>query len=292
MDTLVKAITHDKRLLAGGLVHTRLAERAREIHDTFPTVSAAFGRIMGASLLLSAMLKEGQRVMVQVVGEGPLKEVVAEADWQGRVRGYVSRPHLYLGLKGDKLDVGRAFGNGFMHVIKDLGLRDRYQGSVPLKTGEIATDLAYYLQTSEQIPAAVALGVYVGTDNKVKAAGGFMIHALPDATDEIITHLEQRLSGIRQVSDMVLDGFGPQEITAEALGMPFDIIETREVSYFCPCSKKRVLDALAALGDEDLRDMEEKGEVVSVQCRFCQSEYEAGPDDIRTLREERKAFKR
>lgn len=287
MDVLVKGMSADQGLLVMGLVDTDLVERARMLHDTYPTASAAFGRIISGALLLSSLLKEGQKLMVQVVGEGPLKEVVAEADWKGRVRGYVYKPHVHLGLKEGKLDVGRAFGNGYLNVIKDLGLRDRYQGSVPLQTGEIATDLAYYLRTSEQIPAAVSLGVHVDTDNAVKASGGFMIHALPDATDEVLEYLEERLKGVRPVSSMILEGAGPKEILDEALGLPYDIIETKEVMYFCPCSKGRVLDALAALGRQDIEEMVRKGETVEIQCQFCKTEYAATKDELLSLLEER-----
>ncbi|MHC4278151.1 MAG: Hsp33 family molecular chaperone HslO, partial [Planctomycetota bacterium] len=175
MDFLLKGTAEEERLLVVGLVDTETVEKARAIHDTRPTASAALGRVISAAVLLSSTLKEDQRVIVQVIGDGPLRGVVAQADWLCRVRGYVKRPHIHLGLKDGKLDVGRGIGKGFLNVIKDLGLKEPYGGTVSLQTGEIATDLAYYLTVSEQIPAAVSLGVYVETDNSVKASGGFMI---------------------------------------------------------------------------------------------------------------------
>jgi molecular chaperone Hsp33 len=175
MDLLLKGMVKNEPLLVVGLVNTETVEKARIIHDTYPTATAALGRVISGSLLLSSILKEGQKVIFQVIGDGPLRGIVAEADWLCRVRGYVKRPHIHLGLKDGKLDVGRGIGKGFLNVIKDLGLREYYRGTVPLQTGEIATDLAYYFNSSEQIPAAVSLGVYVDTDNSVKASGGFMI---------------------------------------------------------------------------------------------------------------------
>jgi molecular chaperone Hsp33 len=273
MDALMKGITRGEPLLVVGLVDTAAVEKAKSVHDTYPTASAALGRVMSGALLLSALLKDGQKVMLQVAGDGPLHGVVAEADWGGRARGYVKRPHVHLGLKDGKLDVGRAIGTGYLNVIKDLGLREYYRGIVPLQTGEIATDLAYYLNASEQLPAAVSLGVYVDSDNSVKACGGFLVHPLPGASGDAIGHLESRLKGIRPVSAMILDGMGPGEIMEEAAGLPIDIREQKEVSFHCPCSKDRVLDAIAALGRTEIDELIKKGEPAKVECHFCRAEY-------------------
>ncbi len=280
MDLLLKGMTKGEPLLVIGLVDTETVEKARIIHDTYPTVSAAFGRMISGAILLSSLLKEGQKVILQVIGDGPLKEVVAEADWLCRVRGYVKEPHIHLGLKDGKLDVGRAIGNGILNVIKDLGLREYYHGSVLLQTGEIATDLAYYFKVSEQIPAAVSLGVYVDTDNSVKASGGFMIHALPGVSEETIEYLEERLKGLRTVSSMILNGLGPKEIIEEAVGLPLDIIDRKEVFYYCPCNKDRVMDTIVALGKKDIEDLVEKGETVNVMCRFCKTGYAVSQEDL------------
>jgi molecular chaperone Hsp33 len=283
MDVLVKAMALDEPVLVVALNDTETVEKARLLHDTFPTATAALGRTMSAALLLSSLLKQEQKVIVQVAGDGPLGGVVAEADAACRVRCYVKQPHVHLGLKDGKLDVGRAVGKGFFNVIKDLGLRDYYQGSVPLQTGEIATDLAYYLNNSEQIPAAVSLGVYVETDNAARASGGFMIHALPGAGDEIIAYLEERLKNVRQVSTMIREGLGPQQIVDEALGLPFKILEEKEVCYYCHCSRDRVLDALASIGTKDMEELIHKGETVPVQCEFCKAEYAVTRDELEAL---------
>jgi molecular chaperone Hsp33 len=282
MGRLVKAIARDEPLLLVGLISTDAVERAREIHDTYPTASAALGRVISGALLLSALIKEGQRVILQVLGDGPLGEVLAEADWLKRTRGYIRRPHIHLGLREGKLDVGRAIGKGVLTVTKDLGLRDYYQGSVPL---QIATDLAYYLKTSEQVPAAVSLGVYVEADNTVGAAGGFLVHALPEMREELTGYLEYKLLSARPVSEMVLDAAGPEDILSEAVGLPFDVMESSDVQYRCPCTKERVLDAIAALGEAEVRDMLSKGESVSVQCEFCKHDYSVGGGELESLLE-------
>jgi molecular chaperone Hsp33 len=273
MDVLMKGITRGEPLLVVGLVDTAAVEKAKSVHDTYPTASAALGRVLSGALLLSALLKDGQKVMLQVAGDGPLHGVLAEADWAGRVRGYVKRPHVHLGVKDGKLDVGRAIGAGYLNVIKDLGIREYYRGTVPLQTGEIATDLAYYLNASEQLPAAVSLGVYVDADNSVKASGGFLVHPLPGASEDAIGRLEDRLRRTRPVSAMILAGMGPREIMEEAAGLPIDIRERKEVSFHCPCSKDRVLDAIAALGRAEIDELIKKGEPAKVECHFCRTEY-------------------
>lgn len=283
MDILLKGMAKEEPLLVVGLVDTETVEKARSIHDTYPTASAAFGRVISGAILLSSILKEGQRVILQVVGDGPLRGIVAEADWLCRVRGYVKRPHIHLGLKDGKLDVGRAIGTGFLNVAKDLGLREYYHGNVPLQTGEIATDLAYYFRVSEQIPAAVSLGVYVDIDNSVKASGGFMVHALPGVSDETIEYLEERLKGLLPVSSMVLNGLGPKEIMEEAIGLPVEILERKDVFYYCPCNKDRVLDAIVALGEKDMEDLAHKGENVNVQCQFCKTEYAISQEELLSI---------
>jgi molecular chaperone Hsp33 len=287
MDLLLKGIAKEEPLLVVGLVNTGTVEQARSIHGTYPTATAALGRALSGAILLSSLLKqEGQRVILQVIGDGPLKQIVAEADWLSRVRGYVKRPHIHLGLKNGKLDIGRAVGKGFLYVTKDLGIREPYLGSVPLQTGEIAQDLAYYFVVSEQTPAAVSLGVYVDVDNTVKASGGFMVHALPGVSDETIEYLEKRLKGIRPVSEMILGGLGPGEIIEEAVGRPIEILEKREVIYHCPCNKDRVMDAIVALGKKDLKNLAGKGETVYIQCRFCMTKYTVSQDELLSLLKE------
>ncbi len=283
MDFLLKGIAEEGKLLVVGLVDTETVERARFIHDTRPTASAALGRVISAAVLLSSVLKEGQRVVVQVEGEGPLKGVVADADWLCRVRGYIKRPYIHLGLKRGKLDVGRGIGRGYLNVIKDLGLKAPYRGTVSLQTGEIATDLAYYLTVSEQIPAAVSLGVYVDTDNSVKASGGFMINALPGVKEESIERMEKRIKTLPPVSSMILDGLGPEEIMEEAMGTPVKILEKKEVRYYCPCTRDRALDAIAALGRKDIEDFLKKGKAVEVWCHFCKTEYAVASGELLSI---------
>lgn len=286
MDTIIKGIVKEEAILVVGLIDTETVEKARLIHDTYPTATAALGRVITGALLLSSSLKVNQRLTLQISGSGPLKEIVTEVDWLQRVRGYVRRPHIYLGLKDGKLDVGRAIGKGFLNVIKDLGLTQSYRGTVPLQTGEIATDLAYYLTKSEQIPSAVSIGVYVDTDNAVKASGGFMVQVLPGAQETTIAFIENRLRGLPPVSAMILNEMSLEEMLGDAIHLPIYFFDKKEIHYHCPCTKERVIDAIAALGAKEIGDMINKGEKLDIQCEFCKKDYVISQDELRSMFEE------
>ncbi|MCS7203054.1 MAG: Hsp33 family molecular chaperone HslO [Thermodesulfovibrio sp.] len=283
MDQIVKGLIKDENIIVAAAVCTETVEYARKIHDTWPTSTAALGRVITGAVLLASNLKDGQKVMIQVKGNGPLQEVVAECDWLYRVRGYVKKPHIYMGLKGEKIDVGRAIGKGFLNVIRDLGLREYYQSSVSLQTGEIATDLAYYLNISEQIPSAVSLGVFIETDNSVKAAGGFIIQTLPETKPEIIDFLERKLSEVQPASTMILSGMDPLEMLKEAVGLPIEVLQTSKIIYYCPCSKERALGAIITLGRDEIQEMISKGQTVDIECYFCKKKYQITVEELKNL---------
>lgn len=286
MDLLVKGMAEGEPILVVGLRSTDMAERAKTIHGTLPTASAALGRALSGAALLSSFLKEGQRVMIQIAGNGPLRGIVAESDWQGRVRGYVRRPFVHLGTRDGKLDVGRAVGSGTLTVLKDLGLREYYRGTVPLSTGEIASDIAYYLSASEQIPAAVSLGVYVEPDNSVTASGGFLVHPLPGCSPDRIEELEERMRKVRPVTEMIREGMSPGRMMEEAIGRRVHVREEKEVAYFCPCTRDRVQDALVALGPDELNTMAREGKDATVRCEFCLTTYVVSREELVFLAEE------
>lgn len=286
MDLLVKGMANGEPLLVVGVRSTRTVERAKTIHGTLPTASAALGRALSGAALLSTFLKDGQRVMIQIAGDGPLRGIVAESDRLGRVRGYVRRPRVHLGVRDGKLDVGRAVGRGTLTVLKDLGIREYYRGTVPLSTGEIASDIAYYLSASEQIPAAVSLGVYVEPDNSVTASGGFLVHALPGCDPERIGELEDRLRTVPPVTEMIREGLSPRGMMEEAVGRPVDVREEREVTYCCNCTRGRVLDALVTLGPGDLTSMMHGERNATVRCEFCHATYVVSGTEIAFLAEE------
>ncbi len=276
-DKLVRGILGDGRARLFVLRTTDLVNEAQRRHDTYPVATAALGRTLTATLVLGAMLKGEESVTVQVRGDGILQGVVTTADSKGHVRGYVGNPHVHLPLNsGGKLAVGEAVGQGMLFVIRDLGLRENYQGSVPLQTGEIAEDFAFYFAVSEQTPSVVSLGVLVNPDHSVQSAGGLVIQLLPGAEndEEFITALEKSVAQIPAISSVFADDMTPERLAEEYLGhLGLKFIAEGPVSYQCDCSKERFMQGLIALGEEELEGLIAHGETVETECRFCAEKY-------------------
>ncbi|HFC98273.1 MAG TPA: Hsp33 family molecular chaperone HslO [Thermosulfurimonas dismutans] len=260
-----------------------VVEEVRRLQGLSPTATAALGRALAGAALLAADLKTG-RVMLQINGGGPLGEILAEGDAEGNLRGTVQHPEVHLEPREGKLAVGAAVGkNGFLSVARDLGLKEPYQGSVSLVSGEIAQDLAYYLTISEQIPSAVALGVLVDVDGSVKEAGGFLVQRMPQADEEDIASAEKALSTLAPVTELLSQGLSPEEILERIFPGRIEILERREVRYRCRCSRERVEAALAALGREELLELIAHGKPARVTCHFCGRGYEIPVEDLRRI---------
>ncbi len=264
-----------------------LVEEARNRHRTSPTATAALGRALTAAALLGADLKTG-RVMIQINGGGPLGEIIAEADAEGNVRGLVQRPHIHLTPQKGKLLVGQAVGrNGFISVIRDLGLKEPYQGSTQLISGEIAEDLSYYLTVSEQIPSAVALGVFVEQDNTVAAAGGFLIQTMPQASEEEISATEKALLDLPPVTTLLREGLSPEEILKRIFGSEqVEILEIRPLQYRCRCSRERAERALIAMGPKEIDELIKRGQPAEISCDFCGEKYLFDLEELRRIRQQ------
>lgn len=282
-DYLVRVLPKKYRFRAFGVVLGGILEEIRRIQDLSPLASAALGRALAGVALLSADLKFG-KIFMQIQGNGPLREILVEADWQGHLRGLVQNPQVYLPPVNKKLPVGEAVGNkGFLNVIKDLGLKERYQGSIELISGEIAEDLAYYLTVSEQVPSACALGVLVDTDGSILQAGGYLIQKMPEASEEEISLLEERLKKIKPLTTLLQEGKSIEEVLEEILD-EIEILERRKLSFKCSCSIEKVEGALLALGEKELRTiLEEERKPQSIYCQFCKKKYEIPLERIEEL---------
>ena len=274
-DHFIRAIAAGGTVLGFAAVTTQTVEEARRRHQTAPTATAALGRTLAATVMLGAGLKDGQRLTVRVLGDGPLGGIISEGNGRGEVRGYVQNPDVDLPLTPRrKLDVGGAVGPGTLHVTKDVGLRYPYHGSVPLVSGEIGEDVAHYLVVSEQVPSVVALGVLVAPDCHVEAAGGFIVQVLPGASPEIPRYLEERVVHLPAVTQLVRRGRGASEMLHMALGdLDPHVLEEVPVAFRCGCSRERVEGVLVALGREEVeRLIREEGQA-EVICRFCGDRY-------------------
>lgn len=285
-DVLVRSIAADGAVVGFAATTTSVTEEARERHGTLPTATAALGRTLTAAAMLGAGLKGRQTVMIRVLGDGPLGPVIAESTAGGDLRGYVTYPLTDLPpTAARKLDVGGAVGRrGTFHVTRDLGLRDTYQGSVPLVSGEIGEDLAAYLVNSDQVPSVVAVGVLVAPGGAVKAAGGFMLQVLPGASPSIPDYLERRARALPPVTQMISSGASPDELLATAMGdLSPSGVERRPVRFACRCDAGRVTRVLIALGREESDRLLRQEGRVEVQCRFCGSRYVFGADEIEVV---------
>lgn len=275
-DHLLHAVAAQGTLMAVAASTRGVVEEARRRHDTWPTATAALGRALTGVLLLGALLKEErQRVMLELAGDGPLGLVVAEATATGEVRGYVQNPHTDLPRTPQgKLAVGEAVGKGTLWVVRDLGLREPYRSSVPLVSGEIAKDLAYYLARSEQTPSLVALGVSLESDGSVHNAGGLLLQALPGARDEELAGIEERARGMAAVTTQLDQGHGPEEMLHTLLGpLEFQVIAERPVYFRCGCSRERLAGALQSLGEQALKEIITEDGQAELVCRFCGEKY-------------------
>ena len=287
MDKLVRAITAGGAVKAVAVTTRSLTEQARNIQKTLPVATAALGRTLAAASMMGNALKEdAASLTLQIKGGGPLGTVLAVSDSQGCVRGYVQNPHVDLPLREDgKLDVGRAVGcDGTLTVIKDLGMKEPYIGSVGLLGGEIAEDLAAYFVESEQIPTACALGVLVGLDQSVTAAGGYIIQLLPGAGEDIITRIEAGVHGMGSVSSALAGGLDGEGLLRTVLkDFELEILEKHPVEYRCTCSRERVSRALISMGKPELSRMIREQGQAELTCQFCDRVYRFSKTELEQL---------
>jgi molecular chaperone Hsp33 len=274
-DYLVRIITEDKNILAMACITTTLVNDARVRHGTYPTATAALGRALTGGELMGALLDTDQRVAIKFEGNGPLKKIIVEAQSNGTVRGYVSVPEVELPPKNGKLDVSGALGRtGYLTVTKDLRLKEPYMGVVQLYSGEIASDLAFYLAESEQIPSAVGLGVFVESDWNVSAAGGFLIQSLPPSDEALVDSLVESINAMHPVTKQLREGKTPEDLLKGIFkDISFTILEKRPLSFACTCSRERIEQALITLGHTEIEKIIEEEDIVDITCQFCRHQY-------------------
>ncbi|MCM1571490.1 Hsp33 family molecular chaperone HslO [Latilactobacillus sakei subsp. carnosus] len=286
-DYLVKQVSEDGQLRAYAVNATQVITEAQEKHDTWPTSSAAFGRTIVGTLLLSAAgLKGDTKMTVKVEGDGPVGKIVVDGNAQGTVKGYVTNPHVNLpSNEKNKIDVKAGVGTtGTLSVTKDLGLKEPFTGQVPLVSGELGEDFTYYLAKSEQTPSAVGVSVFVNEDSTIGVAGGFMIQILPGADDRLINILEARLQEMPLVSELLQQGMTPEEIITEIVGeLPMKTLEELPVKYECDCSKERFAKALSSIAPQDLKQLIEEDHGAEATCRFCGKQYQFSEADLKAI---------
>ena len=284
-DYIVRATAANGAVRAFAITSKELVEQARQHHNTSPVISAALGRLLSAGAMMGVMLKGDDLLTLQIKGDGPAKGLTVTADANGNVKGYpqeaaVDLPPNALG----KLDVGGAIGRGFLRVIKDMGLKEPYVGTTDLQTGEIAEDLTYYFASSEQIPSSVGLGVLVDTDYTIRQAGGFIIQLMPFTSEEVIEKLEQRISAIPSVTEMLEQGYTPEKMLEELLGeLDLEISDTIPAAFSCNCSVERITKALLSIQKKDMQSMVDDNEPIEIKCQFCNTAYKFSVEELKKI---------
>ena len=289
-DEIVRAITGDGLVKAAAVTGRDIVERARNIHKLLPMATAALGRtLMGASMMGDMLKEEKGALTLQIKGGGPLGTILAVSDHRGNVRGYVQNPQVELmEQRPGKLDVGAAVGlDGTLTVIKDIGLKEPYVGSIGLFSGEIADDLAMYFVESEQIPTACALGVLVGLDQSVTAAGGYLIQLLPGAGEDMIEKIEAGVRAIGPVSAALAGGLDGEGLLRAVLkDFDLEVLEKHPVEYRCCCSRDRVSRALISMGRKELSALIQEQGRAELTCQFCDQVYQFSREELEQLLEE------
>ncbi len=290
MDEIVRVIAKDAPIKAMAITGTVLVERARQIHDAWPVATAALGRLLMAASMMGDMLKEEKgSVTLRVRGGGPLGTLTAVSDSEGNVRGYVQNPAVDVPRKAHaKLDVGAAVGsNGELTVIKDMGMKEPYVGSVQLVGGEIAEDIAAYYVESEQIPTACALGVLIAPDQSVQVAGGYLIQLMPGADEAVISAVERGIARVGAVTAALDQGDDALELLRQVLSdFELEILETAPVEYRCYCSRERVSRALISMGRDELEKLIAEQHGAELTCQFCDRVYQFTEEELQSLLDE------
>lgn len=287
MGKIVRYITEDGTAFVIAADTTDVIAKAEQIHKTSAVNTAALGRLMTAAAMMGDMLKgKDDSITLRINGGGPAGSLIAASDSEGNVRGYVQNPVVEIPLndKG-KLDVKGTVGkNGYLFVMKDIGLNEPYVGQTEIVSGEIAEDITNYYAVSEQTPSVCALGVLVNPDLTVAAAGGFIIQLLPGCPDEVIDKIEYSMQDIEPVTTMLSNGMSADDIAKKALGnMKIDKLDESTIEYRCNCSKERVEGALISTGDESLNEMADSSIDTNVECHFCDKVYTFTPQEIKNL---------
>ncbi|MDR1835051.1 MAG: Hsp33 family molecular chaperone HslO [Fusobacteriaceae bacterium] len=278
---------------------TDIVARAKDIHECAPTTLDAFGRMLTAGVMMASYLKGSELMTLKTESDGPLKAITVTADAAGAVKGFASDPGADLPrLEDGRYNVPALVGNGYLRVMKDLGLKEPYVGISELVSGGIAKDLAYYYFTSEQTPTVISVSVHLSPEGAVLAAGGYLVQLLPGAEESFITALEQKIDAILEITELLEGGMSLRDIAEllyDDMGSEpkkrvedFEILEEKSIEYRCNCSRERFRKGLAALGKTELRKifLEEKEEKLEVVCQFCKTKYYYKADDFKTFLED------
>ncbi len=285
---MIRAAAHGGLVRALAVNATSVVEALRERHGTSPSATAALGRLSMGALLFGAVLKEeDQLVTIRFQGDGPGGTMLASANGRGEVRALIQNPQPDVDDNREgKLNVRGVVGtSGHLTVTKDLGMKQPYAGTVEIVSGEVGEDLAYYLATSEQIPSAVGIGVFIETDGRVAAAGGYMVQIFAGVPDDVVAEIERVISTLPHPTAMIRNGDSPEQILTRIFGDDFQILGRTPVAFACPCSRERAANAIALLGPDEIGSMiaDSNDVPTELKCEFCNETYYFTTADLTAL---------
>lgn len=285
---LIRASAYDGLVRAFAVDATDVVGELTARHRTEPAVSAALGRLSTGALLFGAMLKEeDQLVTIRVQGDGPAGTLLASANGRGEVRGLVGTPRPNVDqVRDGKLNVRGAVGtDGRVTVTKDLGMRQPYSGTVSIVSGEIGEDLAHYLATSEQVPSAVGIGVFVQPDESIEAAGGYIVQLMPGMTDRDTIAIESAIRAMPHPTTMLRQHKTPEDMLTRIFGSAFTVLDRKPVRFHCPCTRERAEQALILLGSAEIEELLERPDEdgAELKCEFCLRAYTFTDEELKEL---------
>ncbi|MPW24706.1 Hsp33 family molecular chaperone HslO [Alkalibaculum sp. M08DMB] len=286
MDYMISATIEGQPIRLFAADTTEMIRESQKIHGTSPTASAALGRTMTAVAMMTMMLKsEKDKITAQIKGDGIAENILVVGNVKGELKADIYNPDIYIPLKENgKLDVSSAIGKGTLTIIKDLGLKHPYIGTVEIVSGEIAEDFTYYFMASEQVPSVVALGVLVNPDGSIEKAGGFIIQLLPGYSENLIEHIEKRITEVSSITILLEEGKSLEEILLLLFdGYNVSFAEEKLVKYYCDCNKDRFERGLISLGSEEIKMIIEEQEKAEIKCHFCGKEYMFYKEDLEEL---------
>ena len=291
MDKIIRCITSDGAIMAAAIDASDIVFTAKKLHHLSKSATAALGRLLCATSIMGAMLKQSSAtVNLRVMGDGELGPVIAVGDSKGNVKGYVGNANCPTEFYSNgKINVAKAVGrNGVLNVMRDYGTGEPYIGQVELVSGEIAEDITNYYATSEQTPTVCALGVLINKEDvEVMLAGGLLIQLLPGADDSTIDRLEKNIEKLDPVTTMLAKGMSILDICKTALeGFEVEVLDEFPVHYACGCSKEKLERYFCTLSDEDVRSLADESGNATATCHFCNKRYVFTNDDLeRIIRE-------
>ena len=275
-DYVIRATALNGKVRVFAAATTELVAKAKEIHNMSATPCVALGRTLTAAAMMSQTLKSDKDLItIQIKGDGPISGIVVITDVNANVRGYAYNPSFYFPLneKG-KFDIAGAVGKGYLNINKDVGLKEPYLGFVDLVSGEIAEDIAYYYAYSEQIPTIVMLGVLVGPEEKILNAGGLIIQLMPDADEDTIKFLEDRIAKIPPITEILREDMRVEAIIEKAFeGEEFKILNKIPTSFKCTCSRERMEKNIISLGKDEIASIINELGYAELVCHFCNTKY-------------------